>query len=458
MTWNNNDYPVERLDRKTFASALQKGLGRAYLHVVNYGLDGLADLVLKACLHDQSYDPQSEPSKAKWLFSIFHNSPQAQEFSETILTALKTKRDTWDLAQLFELSKELALNGNLVAREVIKEKAFKKASKSSEDEWLGASEWIDLAGIDGAIELAKIYGSRLLRNPEDYVPEDEIFPNKKIMLDFLRRLVNESEKEPALQAYSNYVEQRGSFKPRSDPKTLDKEAVFKKRCEWVRLAHNLDSILLDAKNKKGEFGIQYSQFGRCATKEELEIIYANLLNETDDEIVLRLLWVFYKTAIPRLHIKFFFWANGNNSKLKYASINALSQIKDKKVHELAKGKIQMGKLLGADSGVLGLFIKNYDGNDATLISHALSTIRPAREDIHDLASNIIDLSQNHKNTKLFDCLKWAYENTPCSECRNKIVAQLGTLHQLDDRLLYECQFDSNENIVTFAKTYIKSKR
>lgn len=63
------------LSRVEFASALRKGLGRAWLQVASFGLDNVVDLVLDACLRDQSYDPQCESSRAGWLFGMFSVSP-----------------------------------------------------------------------------------------------------------------------------------------------------------------------------------------------------------------------------------------------------------------------------------------------------------------------------------------------------------------------------------------------
>ena len=44
----------------------------------------------------------------------------------------------------------------------------------------------------------------------------------------------------------------------------------------------------------------YSRFGRHATPEELEAIYARLMQEKDDAIRVRLLWVFRRAPLPRL--------------------------------------------------------------------------------------------------------------------------------------------------------------
>ena len=92
-------------------------------------MDDVADLVLKACLQSQAYDPQSESSKARWLFDMFKNTKQYAKFSEAILNGLKRKRETWDLQQLFELAEEMAKNGDEQAREAVRERAFKKGQE-----------------------------------------------------------------------------------------------------------------------------------------------------------------------------------------------------------------------------------------------------------------------------------------------------------------------------------------
>lgn len=452
----NEEYTIKKLNRNEFADALQKGLGRAYLHAIRYGIDEVADLVLKACLHDQAYDPQSESSKAKWLFEMFKNAQHLPKFSEAILSCLKNKRETWDLLQIFEIAFELAKYGNSRARDAVRERAIKKASRASIDEWLGAEQWIDLAGLDGAIELARIYGLRLLRNPEDFVPENEIFPNDTIKRDFQLRLTEDSKKEPALEAYYNYLKKRGDLKASFPNYKVDKEAAFSRQRERVRKKNSLSSIVDDAKNKIDEHGIRYRQFGKFATKEELETIYSQLLNETDDSIRLRLLWVFSRAPLPRLNDIFFYWANGDYSQLREASISALSQLIDTRVHALARNKIQNSKLAGADSGSIELFVNNYEHDDAKLITNALYRTSPNKEDAHSLAWDIIDLSKKYQDTGLVDALKWAYEKTPCSACRYRIVEQLDLLGQFTGEVFYECQFDGNGDIVELARQKVVS--
>ncbi len=444
----NEEYPVNRLSRREFTDALQKGLGRARLYAIRYGIDEVADIVLKACLHDQANDPQSEHSKAKYLFAIFQNTKYLSGFKEAILSSLKTKRNTWDVQLLFELALKMAMAGDFDSRIAIRDKALRKAKKRSVDDWLGAQELITIYGKEGAIELAKTYGSRLLKNPEDFVPEDEIFPNEEIKNEFHNILLNNSRNLPELKAYRNYLESRRA-KPRTGLSS-GTETISQRRKQEIRKYYNLDSILNYARNKIDKYGSRFVQFGSVATPEELKVVYKNLLNETDVDIIWRLLNVFSKVPLPDLNGKLFIWAHAQDFHIRESAIQALSQNRDNKVHSLARKKVQTSKLVGADSGSIELFVNNYKHDDAKLITDALYRTTPTKEDAHRLAWDIIDLSKKYQDPSLGEALKWSYEKTPCSACRYRIVKQLDLLGQLDNKILYECQFDSNEEILALA--------
>jgi hypothetical protein len=270
------DASFKKLNRVEFASALQRGLGRALLHVRHYGLDGVSDLVLQDCLHDQAYDAQCEGNKAKWLFSMINNTEYYQDFSNMILKALETETDTWDLQQLFALSKELALAGNDYARNHIRDRALKIAEHASSDDWPGAQEWIEIGGVEAMLELVRIYGRRLISDPEDYVPTDEVFPECTISRKYRMALFKYAQAEPEIKAYFEYMKKGGSLKRISNnlgivnSNSFQEEAKKQKSYrEQIRQEYNVGNIIDAARNKKGEYPGHYMSFGRCATKEEL---------------------------------------------------------------------------------------------------------------------------------------------------------------------------------------------
>ncbi|MFC1926241.1 hypothetical protein ACFLWV_00625 [Chloroflexota bacterium] len=446
----DNKYPAVRLSEEEFSTALHKGLGRAFLHVTHFGLDDVADLVLEACLHDQAYDPQCEESRAKWLFDMFSESPYYPKFRDAILNALKIESETWDLQQLFEIAQVMAMHGDKRAVSVIRERAIEKASQWADDGWLGAEEYRNVAGIEGALELARIYGQRLLNNPEDWVPSNESFDDLKMPLEFQKRLLQESEKDPALKAYWDYLEARGYLDTPSSVSNL--ESVRQRNREDTERRFSLDRFLYDAIYKSGRFAPSYySRFAQLATKEELEKVYSLLLSETDNEIRLRLLRVFRLTPLPQLPEEPFSWVNGDDAHLREASYDALAQLTNKRVHELAIERVKSGKLSGRDRGVLDLFINNYENNDSQLITNALLSLKPDEEDAHNLGRSLINLAESQKDTRLANALRWAYETTPCSDCRHRVIIQLDSLKQFNNELLYECQFDAIEGIRMFAQ-------
>jgi hypothetical protein len=443
----NSQYPVKRLSQDEFTSALRKGLGRALLHVIHYGLDDVIEVVLEACIHNQTYDAQCEPSRAAWLFSMFGDSPYYPRFRKAILLALETATETWNLLQLCQLAKELAAHGDEQARRKLRERVHEKANNSSGDDWLGADEWVELEGVDGVLELARLYGQRLLRDPDDF-PYEYLIPPGETERDFKEVLFQHSLKEPVIKVYWDYLERQEVLKRSRAP--VDKETVKLQTRERVRQEYPLERILNDARSGVGSFAGHYAGFGRYATTEELEEVYAHLLNETEETVRVRLLWVFRRAPMPRLSQTFFDWAVGPSEPLRAASIAALAQLSDEQIHDLARLKTKTGQLSGADSETLDLFLRNYDSGDASLITQTLASIEPNTEEAHELGFSIIQLAEGQNDPGLANALKWAYENTPCTNCRYWAVVQLDGFQQLDE-LLYECQFDAEDDIRAFAQ-------
>ena len=135
----NIKIPVKRLSQKEFKAALEKGQGRATLHVIQFGLDDVKDLVLEACLHNQVYDQQIESNRGKWLFNMFQDSPHFPEFRDAIFRALEVETNYWDIYQLCSLVREIAVTGNEEAHQRLKKFVYRNAANSrSEDDFTGS--------------------------------------------------------------------------------------------------------------------------------------------------------------------------------------------------------------------------------------------------------------------------------------------------------------------------------
>lgn len=437
-------YSMLRLDRDTFAGALRKGHGRVLLHVLSYGLEDVADLVLTACLHTQSYDAQSEPSRADWLFRMFDASPQYGAFGAAILDRLESETDTWDLLQLCELAREMAAHGDDDARRRLWRCVQSKAASPAGDDWMGAEAWIALAGVDGWLDIARIYGRRRLADPEDLVP-DHILPATDARRQCIMALQNHASREPEIAAYRDFLESRDALSP--SPRVWDKAAAEVALHERVRRDWSVERILDDARARRWDSPHLYSRFGRHATPEELEAIYARLMQEKDDAIRARLLWVFRRAPLRRLADVFIEWADGPNPELRSAAIAALAQVSDSRVHALAVSKAREGKLINEDAEALRLFLNNYTPTaDARLIARALTDLRTDDGSAHRLGWGVLDLFERHADAALAPALKWVYEHTPGSICRREAVKHLIALGELDGKMLRECQYDASADV------------
>ena len=158
-----------KLTREQFADAFSKGLGRAMMHVKRYGLDGIADILLDACIHNKVYDTQCEENRAKWLFEMFKDSKEYVSFRNVLLKALESEEKGADLYLLCDLVKEIAKSGDTQAKKILK-KCVLNFSQSPDKDGLGAEDLVEIYGDSAVLELSRIYGKRLLKNPNEEIP------------------------------------------------------------------------------------------------------------------------------------------------------------------------------------------------------------------------------------------------------------------------------------------------
>jgi hypothetical protein len=437
---------VKHLNRVEFADALRKGQGRAMLHVMHFGLEEVNDLVLEACLHNQVYDQQLESGRGDWLFSMFRDSPHFPEFRGAILEALEDETDSRNLFQLCHLALEFAGQGDGEARQIFGKNAYRMAADPHMDVWPVVDLWLALEGGTGFLELARIYGQRLLADPNTAV--NDLHSHFEDHPEYRELLKEYSLKEAAIHTYKKYLEVEEE-KHASDK--LPIEEWRKRNHLQVREKYTLPKILNDAQNEVGNLPGRYLTFGRHAPAEELEQVYAALMNETRDPVRTRLLWIFRRARLPHLDEVLFGWAISADDQLRAASIGALAQISDERVHHLARLKTGASSLLGADHEVLGLFLQNYEPEDAVLITKSLADMQSIpEEDAHELGFDLIELAEKYQDTGLADGIRWVYENTPCGFCRYKAVERLNKFGMLTYELRFECQHDADVDMREFA--------
>ena len=80
------------LDREQFRAASKKGHGRALMHVSRYGASGVEDVIVDACVHDKTFDPQCEWGRAEWMLRIVGAAGMS---AEAIAGQIRRRRGCW---------------------------------------------------------------------------------------------------------------------------------------------------------------------------------------------------------------------------------------------------------------------------------------------------------------------------------------------------------------------------
>ena len=225
-----------------------------------------------------------------WLNLILDLCKDTPFFRNEILKALSETTEGSDAYQLFELALSFALQGNTEARNTI---YIKFERQGFEEDWLGATEIIELDGLNGLKHVAQIMGSQM-EQEDDFWAADcvtneacEKYGTEKVR-EFLMRHAGQSED---IKRFVSQVQE--SLTP---DKTEQQEPSPRSRV-------SLDQVLEMVNAKEGEYGVSYMVFGRNASIQDLNEIYRLLCAENDHEKILRYLWVFRCREIPSIDSK-----------------------------------------------------------------------------------------------------------------------------------------------------------
>jgi hypothetical protein len=403
------------LSRERFAASLRRGHGRALLHVRKFGLSDVADLVLEACLRNQTYDAQCEEPRAPWLFEMFRDAPEYPEFSKAICTELEADIDQTNILLLLcDLAALMAQNGDGDAHRALRARVLRQVEHES-DKWIGCSALVLCEGAPALVELARRFGAQLRAGVSD--------SDIPVLYDLMDDDFSETQRAALLEAETDDAEVRAwcdlvrdCLEDTSDGPTQSLDERKRERREQYRAANSLESILERAAAKKDGVPGHYGPFGKYATEAELKTVFQKLLDETDEAVCIRLLWVFSLTAPPELHPRLWEFVESENKDLRDAAIDAMVHFEDARI-------VEFGRSLLASSEI--------DPED--------------RDDAHWLGSTLLDICERNRTGRLADLLTWVYEMNPCGICRYRAVELMAETHVLSDEIRAECLCDVDED-------------
>ncbi len=198
----------------------------------------------------------------------------------------------------------------------------------------------------------------------------------------------------------------------------------------------------------------YIAFAKYAVEAEFNLVFEKFLHETRKEQIVRYLWIFRKREIPIIDDKLFQLAMSDDGDIRTAAVEALKFCQDSSIRNLA---IDFSKNQDDKFAIcsVGLFIKNYQSGDNKFIESILPRIND-EDTKHFVCMDLIKIFERHALDELFTSLLWAYENTPCTYCRENIVKALINSNLMPQILVDECQFDCVQDVRNLVRGYTRA--
>ncbi|MDQ1923225.1 hypothetical protein [Massilia pseudoviolaceinigra] len=443
---NFPERPIQstNLSRDAFAVALRHGRGAAVMHVQEYGLDGVEDLVLAACLENQTYDSQCEGSRAAWIYSLFKGTPAYGRFAEAILTAMSQSTDDYDGDQQRELASLMGQDGDLEAAAALRAHVW--GQPVSDDRVLGGGPIRDLDGLPAIVEIARRLGKVIQQDPDTWVfPLDYVIDDPFTFDDVFAELKRAAAGDDAVAAYVANEETRIASKTGPDWSKEDPAGDAKRRGEAFLRDNPLDAVLAASVKKTGGRG-QFLQFGRWASEDDLNRILDRLRVESEPEACEKLLCVFRRRPLPCLDERVWALASHSSADVRNAAAVALSHTSDPRVRNLALERLGDPGFSSDYSEELDLFKNNYQPGDETLILAALERQTVDGDEAHYLGSSAVDVCSSVDSPALAGVAEWVYRTNPCAICRQRAVEKLQEWNRLPAHIAAECRYDALEEL------------
>lgn len=405
------------LSRTEFADALRKGKGRVVQHVRTHGDAGVEDLLLEACLHCQSHDPQSEGYRSDWLMGMLAMLPDPQPYYDAVLAAFATTTNGRDAQQMAGMLAALAEDGRPAARAALYEKFDRQEFP---EDWMISLRLIALDGLEGLLYVARVLGRRLGSDPDFWLD------------GYLSQVAREQLGAEAVDEALRVAATNDADIERFQTAEAATEQLSARDERPYRLADFLRE--LDERNKKP--GIIAHRFSRSASGDELNALLELIERESDSDRLATMLAVFRQRADPPGGPERILpFARSPNAAVRRAAIAVLAKFADARVVELSVELLAAGKLEGL-SLLERSFVTGQFGQVRSLLPVAADD-----DAAHRIVLDIIGICGPQLDSEAAGCLLWVYERSPCSFCRQSAVNDLIKLGRLPETLATECLDD-----------------
>lgn len=419
-----------------FAHDLKIGRGRA-IQLARRHPDkaALKPIVLTACASHQAYDPQCEGTRTGYLLDAVEAVDAMTELRPLVLTGLP-KAEDWDVGHFLGFVTFFASEGDEEARALLVSHAWTK--ELSADACCGLVEIDGEAGLvdreRGLLLAARIVGERLTQGDE------------WIARSVFDEAVERFGKEAVEAALADAARLDAAIIRFRETVTSMVEA-WAPRPEPPPPSETFAEIwrLIEAEPPRRRRGWGKALFwARHASETELAIAAAALEREEDAARQAVLLRMFAERPFPGSLEVLLAFSRNEDELVAQQGRAALSSCSDPSLREEAWRRLGEPKPLW---DILQLFARNAVVGDGARLARLLGEAGGFGEDAHHAVSSVLDgVPETVDPREWVPPLLWAYEASPCSICREHVVARLLEMDALPDDLRRECRWDARDDI------------
>ncbi len=409
-----------------FESWLRKGLGRAVIFLQQNEGAPYRDAVLRALLHNITYDAQCEEGRGEYLWKLIQHSGDRKFFQDAVLCHLTHPvpdlGEEYEWPQIFYVAQRFAGECGPEMRQAMYSAfdrlGFGTAGVSA------ATSLINLDGLEGfafAVNRFDMSSSEdewwtvgsLITDLEDRFGKDEA---ERLIA---RTAASDRTVEKIIGAYRLYEEGRKDAKKQAD-------------------LEQADLATLTSMPGEHSWAWEFRRWAIKASDEELGAAANQFLWETNPAKVWGCLRLFARRPFSGDVGRLLELSDSDNQRVRRAAVVALSRVRDPRVRSRALVLLHSGERFG--DGV-ALLESNYDPGDFRLFENVFT--RPLTpNEIHSVGMSVRHIIDKNVWPELEKLLLLLYEEGPCSLCRTEIVEALIKLDRLPDWVRAECHFDA----------------
>lgn len=414
--------------KRQFFDSLKRGTGEAYLILkANSDID-FSNYLIKAGTINYALDPQSEGSRAKYVYGLIKKSKHQDRIIKAILNNLKNeKKDYWGLEQMCDLAVLFYKDGVWEARKALHSRFEKNIRPGYE--FCGQDQVITIDGLEGLLKVAEMVGGTLIKNKDDWEDSWRVdeFQKRNKSLDVYKALEKASRKNNNVKAYLKSIKEN-KWKPYK--KTKSGKFTYE---------------LIKQKIEENKFRFISADRANELSDREVKKLANDFLGEkelTRKEAYLRF---FAKRRYPYDFSPIYKIATSRRSKksrLVEFALDALRFYSDKKIRKLALDNFKIKK---NPCDYLCLLVSNYKKGDHKVLTGILN-----RSDdydyVHSLVFGLIDIYDSNPTPDCQLPLVTVYSKMNCGIHRADVVRLLKQNNVLPDNIRSELKFDSYESV------------